>query len=47
MITEMFNQMVSELTAALDTINVFPLLVLIGGMTIFYVGYAYIVNSDN
>ncbi len=46
MITEMINQMITELTATINAVNVFPILVLIAGATIFSVGYTWIVNKD-
>ena len=46
MITEMLNQMRTELTATLDALNVMPLLVLMLGAVIFYTGYNYIVNKS-
>ena len=42
----MLNQMITELTTTLDAINIMPLIVLIAGVTIFYVGYAWTVNKN-
>ena len=47
MITEMLNQMITELTATVTgVLNLLPILVLIMGATIFYLGYASKVNKS-
>ncbi len=45
-ITEMLTAIQTQLADAIASLNIFPLLVLVLGATVFYAGYAWMVNKD-